>query len=51
VFGFMFWSVVKHRRSVHPKPADFHESTTVEIAWTIVPFLILIAWPFRPPAR
>lgn len=42
VFGAMTYSIVKHRRSVHPKPADFHESTTVEIAWTVVPFLILI---------
>ncbi len=43
VFGVMFYSVFAHRRSKHPKPADFHESTSVEIAWTIVPFLILIA--------
>lgn len=42
VFGAMIYSIIKHRRSVHPKPADFHESTTVEIAWTIVPFVILI---------
>ena len=42
VFGVMFYSVFAHRRSRHPKPADFHESTTVEIIWTIVPFVILI---------
>src|SRR5690349_2444416 len=42
VFGAMFYSVFAHRRSRHPKPADFHESTTVEIAWTIVPFVILV---------
>ena len=42
VFGAMFYSVFAHRRSKHPKPADFHESTTVEIIWTAVPFLILI---------
>ncbi|HUS24491.1 MAG TPA: cytochrome c oxidase subunit II [Candidatus Binatia bacterium] len=42
VFGAMIYSIVKHRRSVHPKPADFHESTTVEIIWTIIPFVILI---------
>lgn len=42
VFGTMLYSIVKHRRSKHPKPADFHESVKVEIAWTIVPFLILI---------
>ena len=43
VFGAMFYSIINHRRSKHPKPADFHESTTVEILWTIVPFIILIA--------
>lgn len=43
VFGAMFYSVFAHRRSVHPKPADFHESTTVEIVWTTIPFIILIA--------
>lgn len=43
VFGAMFYSVWAHRRSVHPKPADFHESTTVEIVWTAIPFLILIS--------
>jgi len=42
VFGVMFYSVFAHRRSRHPKPADFHESTSIEIMWTIVPFAILI---------
>jgi cytochrome c oxidase subunit II len=43
VFGVMFYSVWKHRKSVGHKAANFHESTAVEIAWTIVPFLIVIA--------
>ncbi|MEQ1438401.1 cytochrome c oxidase subunit II [Fontimonas sp. SYSU GA230001] len=43
VFGAMIWSIIFHRRSKHPKPADFHESTTVEIIWTAIPFVILIA--------
>jgi len=42
VFGVMFYSIVKHRRSLGHKAATFHESTTVELAWTIVPFLIII---------
>jgi cytochrome c oxidase subunit 2 len=42
VFGVMFYSVFKHRRSLGHKAATFHESTAVEIAWTIVPFLIVI---------
>ena len=42
VFGVMFYSIFKHRRSKGAKPANFHESTTVEIIWTIVPFVIVI---------
>ncbi|SDN10975.1 cytochrome c oxidase subunit 2 [Polaromonas sp. JS666] len=43
VFGVMFYSILKHRKSVGHKSANFHESTAVEIAWTVVPFLIVIA--------
>jgi len=42
VFGTMFYSIVMHRKSKGAKAANFHESTTVEIAWTVVPFLIVI---------
>ena len=42
VFGAMFYSVFAHRRSRHPKPADFHESTSIEIMWTLIPFAILV---------
>ena len=42
VFGVMFYSILKHRKSVGHKAANFHESVTVEIAWTIVPFIIVI---------
>ena len=42
VFGVMFYSIWKHRKSKGHKPADFHESTAVEIAWTVVPFIIVI---------
>ena len=42
VFGVMFYSIVKHRKSKGARAANFHESTTVEIAWTIVPFIIVI---------
>jgi cytochrome c oxidase subunit 2 len=43
VFGVMFYSLFAHRRSRHPKPADFHESTSIEILWTVIPFAILVA--------
>ncbi len=42
VFGVMFYSIWKHRKSVGHKAANFHESVAVEIAWTIVPFIIVI---------
>jgi cytochrome c oxidase subunit 2 len=42
VFGVMFYSVFKHRKSKGYKPAHFHESVVVEIAWTIVPFVIVV---------
>jgi len=42
VFGVMFYSIFKHRKSLGHKAATFHESTAVEIAWTVVPFLIFI---------
>lgn len=46
VFGAMFYSIFKHRKSVGHKAAHFHENTTVEIIWTIVPFFILMGMAF-----
>ena len=42
VFGIMFVSMYLHRKSRGAKPANFHEGVKVEIAWTVLPFLILI---------
>ena len=42
VFSVMFYSIWKHRKSVGHKAATFHESVTVEIVWTIIPFIIVI---------
>ncbi|MEY2802167.1 MAG: hypothetical protein RL513_1752 [Pseudomonadota bacterium] len=42
VFSVMFYSIWKHRRSQGAKPANFHESVTVEVIWTLVPFIIVI---------
>ena len=42
VFAVMFYSIWKHRKSVGHKAATFHESVTVEIIWTVVPFIIVI---------
>lgn len=42
VFGVMLYALLKHRRSRGHQAADFHESTLVEIAWTLIPFLILV---------
>ncbi len=42
VFGVMLYSIIYHRKSRGVTPATFHESTAVEIAWTVIPFIILI---------
>ncbi|MGR5556704.1 cytochrome c oxidase subunit II [Vibrio fortis] len=43
VFGVMFYSILRHRKSKGAVAAHFHESTKVEIIWTIIPIIILIA--------
>jgi cytochrome c oxidase subunit 2 len=50
VFGFMFYAVFKHRKSVGHKAAQFHEHFWVEVAWTIIPCFILI-WMAVPATR
>ena len=42
VFGTMLYSIINHRKSKGYKAANFHHSTTVEIVWTVIPFIILI---------
>lgn len=46
VFGVMFYSLVRHRRSLGVKPATFHENTKLEIFWAIIPLLILVVMAF-----
>lgn len=43
VFGIMLYSIYAHRKSRGVKPSQFHENTVVEIAWTVIPFFILVA--------
>ncbi len=43
VFGVMFYSIVMHRKSRGAKASKFHEHVGVEVAWTVIPFLIVIA--------
>ncbi len=42
----MFYSVFKHRKAAGAKAAQFHENTTVEVIWTVIPFLILIGMAY-----
>ena len=42
VFGIMLYSIYAHRKSRGVKPSQFHEHTGVEIAWTVIPFFILV---------
>ncbi len=46
VFGVMFYSILKHRKSLGAKAANFHESVSVEIAWTVIPFVIVCGMGF-----
>jgi cytochrome c oxidase subunit II len=46
VFGTMFYSVLKHRKSLNYPAANFHHSTTVEIIWTIIPIFILVGMAY-----
>lgn len=46
VFGVMFYSMIVHRKSNGYKAANFHESTALEVLWTIVPFIILIVMAY-----
>ena len=46
VFGAMIYSIIKHRKAADHKVEQFHENVMVEIAWTIVPFLILIGMAY-----
>jgi len=50
VYGVMFYSMFAHRKSKGAKAANFHESTTVELLWTIVPVFILI-WVAFPSTK
>ena len=47
VFGAMFYACYAHRKSKGHKAEQFHENTAVELVWTIIPAIILvaIAWP------
>jgi len=50
VFGAMFYSLFKHRKSVGHQAVHFHENTTVEIIWTVIPFIILVGMAY-PAAK
>ena len=50
VFGAMFYSLLKHRKSLGHKAAHFHENTTVEVIWTVIPFVILMGMAY-PAAK
>ena len=47
VFSVLFYTLIAHRKSIGHKASHFHEHVGVELAWTIIPFFILVgmAWP------
>jgi cytochrome c oxidase subunit 2 len=50
VFGAMFYSLLKHRKSKGHQAAHLHENTTVEVIWTVIPFVILMGMAY-PAAK
>ena len=42
VFAVIIYSLIYHRKSKGAVAAQFHESTTVEVIWTIVPLVVLV---------
>ena len=50
VFGAMFYSLLKHRKAAGHKAANFHENTTVELIWTVIPFVVLMGMAY-PAAK
>src|SRR6266851_8380789 len=46
VFGFMFYAIVRHRRSVGHRAKQFRENTLVQIMWTVIPVLIVVGLAF-----
>ncbi len=42
VFSAMFYSILRHRKSLGTESASFHENTAVEVLWTIIPIVILV---------
>ncbi|HSC95743.1 MAG TPA: cytochrome c oxidase subunit II [Burkholderiales bacterium] len=46
VFGAMTWAIIKHRKAAGHQAEQFHENTTVEVVWTVIPFVILIGMAY-----
>jgi cytochrome c oxidase subunit II len=46
VFGVMLYTMIMHRKSIGAKPANFHENTTLELIWTVIPIIILVVMAF-----
>ena len=46
VFGVMFYSMFRHRKSLGHQAHQFHENALVEMIWTVIPFLILLFMVF-----
>ncbi len=43
VLVLLMWTMVKYRRSNHPTPSRTSHNTVVEVIWTLVPVLVLVA--------
>ena len=43
VLGLLLWAMIRYRRSANPVPSRNSHNTTIEVIWTLVPVLILVA--------
>jgi cytochrome c oxidase subunit 2 len=42
VLALLCWIVIKYRASTNPVPSKVHHNTLLEVAWTIIPVIILV---------
>jgi cytochrome c oxidase subunit 2 len=43
VLGLLLWAMIRYRRSANPVPSRNSHNTMIEVIWTLVPVLILVA--------
>ena len=42
VLGLLVWIVIRYRAAANPVPSKVHHNTLLEVAWTLIPVIILV---------